>query len=174
MSSDTAAVDGTGIQYINGEHTARRPTARRSTAASLPSCRRACAVGAVSTTRVGHATPATTYAHICNRNGYNTIAEQSTPGHANYNPKLARRHRRADGRRPAQRYLAKSLNRAASRTDNVTRVAARRGLQAGARPVDDAGARCTGCAVVTAATGTGAAERPVLARARLAYELDAA
>ena len=46
------------------------------------------AVGAVSTTRVGHATPATTYAHVCNRNGYNTIAEQSTPGHANYNTRL--------------------------------------------------------------------------------------
>ena len=42
----------------------------------------------MSTTRVGHATPATTYAHVCNRNGYNTIAEQSTPGHANYNTRL--------------------------------------------------------------------------------------
>jgi alkaline phosphatase len=45
-------------------------------------------VGAVTTTRITHATPAATYAHICHRDGENRIAEQLTPGHANYNAAL--------------------------------------------------------------------------------------
>ena len=39
-------------------------------------------VGAVTTTTVTHATPAATYAHICNRNGENAIAAQAVPGGA--------------------------------------------------------------------------------------------
>jgi len=46
------------------------------------------AVGAVTTTRVTHATPATTYAHICHRDLENDIAIQVTPGGAGYNDKL--------------------------------------------------------------------------------------
>jgi len=89
MSSDTVAVDSTGKQYINGENTTCPPTNGKAADTLLELAKaKGRAVGAVSTTRVGHATPATTYAHICNRNGYNTIAEQSVPGHANYNPKL--------------------------------------------------------------------------------------
>jgi alkaline phosphatase len=89
MSSDTTAVDSTGKQYINGENTTCPPTNGKAADTLLELAKaKGRAVGAVSTTRVGHATPATTYAHICNRNGYNTIAEQSVPGHANYNPKL--------------------------------------------------------------------------------------
>ena len=80
-------------------------------------------MGAVSTTRVGHATPATTYAHVCNRNGYNTIAEQSTPGHANYNTRLG------DGidvllGGGQRNYLPKPLNPASKRTDGVNLVTA--------------------------------------------------
>ena len=45
-------------------------------------------VGAVSTTTVTHATPAATYAHICNRNGENAIAAQAVPGGAGYNSAL--------------------------------------------------------------------------------------
>lgn len=44
--------------------------------------------GVVSTTRITHATPATTYAHVCNRNAENTIATQMVPGGAGYNSKL--------------------------------------------------------------------------------------
>ncbi|MBB1604552.1 alkaline phosphatase [Variovorax sp. UMC13] len=89
MSSDTMAYDSAGKQYINGEDTTCQPTNGKAADTLLELAKaKGRAVGAVSTTRVGHATPATTYAHICNRNGYNTIAEQSVPGHANYNPKL--------------------------------------------------------------------------------------
>jgi alkaline phosphatase len=89
MSADTHAVDSTGKQYINGEDTTCPPTNGKPAETLLELAKaKGRSVGAVSTTRVGHATPATTYAHICNRNGYNTIAEQSVPGHANYNPKL--------------------------------------------------------------------------------------
>lgn len=45
-------------------------------------------VGAVTTTRITHATPAATYAHLCHRDGENRIAEQVTPGHANFNAAL--------------------------------------------------------------------------------------
>jgi len=49
---------------------------------------RGLAVGAVTTTRVTHATPAATYAHVCNRDAENTIAAQVVPGGAGYNPSL--------------------------------------------------------------------------------------
>jgi alkaline phosphatase len=45
-------------------------------------------VGAVTTTRVTHATPAATYSHICHRDGENQIAAQGTPGNALYNAAL--------------------------------------------------------------------------------------
>lgn len=45
-------------------------------------------VGAVTTTRVTHATPATTYAHICHRDLENDIAAQMVPGGAGYNSAL--------------------------------------------------------------------------------------
>jgi len=44
--------------------------------------------GIVSTTRITHATPATTFAHVCNRNAENTIAAQMVPGGEGYNVKL--------------------------------------------------------------------------------------
>ncbi|MEQ6433620.1 alkaline phosphatase [Comamonas sp. w2-DMI] len=97
MSSDTSAVDGSGKQYINGEDTTC-PAGNGQPAQTLLELAKGQgrSVGAVSTTRVGHATPAATYAHICNRNGYNTIAEQSVTagvdvlmggGQRNYLPK---------------------------------------------------------------------------------------
>ncbi|HJV23461.1 MAG TPA: alkaline phosphatase [Holophagaceae bacterium] len=46
------------------------------------------AVGAVTTTRVTHATPAATYAHICHRDAENDIAAQVVPGGVNYNTAL--------------------------------------------------------------------------------------
>jgi alkaline phosphatase len=46
------------------------------------------ATGVVSTARLTHATPAATYAHICNRNAEYDIARQTVPGGAGYNPAL--------------------------------------------------------------------------------------
>ena len=43
------------------------------------------AIGAVTTTRVTHATPASTYAHICHRDLENDIAAQMVPGGAGFN-----------------------------------------------------------------------------------------
>ena len=44
--------------------------------------------GVVSTARITHATPAATYAHICHRDGENTIANQMVPGGAGFNAAL--------------------------------------------------------------------------------------
>ena len=44
--------------------------------------------GVVSTTRITHATPAATYAHICHRDGENTIANQMVPGGTGFNSAL--------------------------------------------------------------------------------------
>ncbi len=46
------------------------------------------AVGAVTTTELTHATPASTFAHTCQRNAGYTIATQIVPGGAGYNPAL--------------------------------------------------------------------------------------
>jgi alkaline phosphatase len=46
------------------------------------------AVGAVTTTRVTHATPAATYSHICHRDAENNIAAQAVVGGAGFNSKL--------------------------------------------------------------------------------------
>jgi len=45
-------------------------------------------VGAVTTTRVTHATPAATFSHICHRDAENNIAAQTVFGGAGYNTKL--------------------------------------------------------------------------------------
>jgi alkaline phosphatase len=46
------------------------------------------AVGAVTTTEMTHATPASTFAHVCNRNASYAIATQIVPGGAGYNVAL--------------------------------------------------------------------------------------
>lgn len=46
------------------------------------------AVGAISTTELTHATPAATYAHICNRNAQYEIAAQLVPGGKGFNSAL--------------------------------------------------------------------------------------
>lgn len=46
------------------------------------------AIGAVTTTRVTHATPAATYAHVCHRDAENDIAAQLVPGGQGFNPAL--------------------------------------------------------------------------------------
>ena len=46
------------------------------------------AVGAVTTTELTHATPASTFSHVCDRDMGYTIAEQIVPGGAGYNARL--------------------------------------------------------------------------------------
>lgn len=46
------------------------------------------ATGSVSTSRLTHATPAATYAHVCHRNTEYEIARQAVPGGAGYNAAL--------------------------------------------------------------------------------------
>jgi alkaline phosphatase len=45
-------------------------------------------VGAVTTTELTHATPASTFSHVCHRDAVYTIAQQIVPGGAGYNPAL--------------------------------------------------------------------------------------
>jgi alkaline phosphatase len=164
MSGDTTAVDGTGKQYINGENTTCQPTNGKAVDTLLELAKaKGRAVGAVSTTRVGHATPATTYSHICNRNGYNTIAEQSVPGHANYNPKLL------DGidvlMGGGQRnYLPVATNPSSKRTDGADLVAA---MQAKGYTYVDTGTKLK--AVDAASTGK---LLGLFSQSEMAYELD--
>jgi alkaline phosphatase len=164
MSGDTTAVDSTGKQYINGENTTCQPTNGKAVDTLLELAKaKGRAVGAVSTTRVGHATPATTYSHICNRNGYNTIAEQSVPGHANYNPKLL------DGidvlMGGGQRnYLPVATNPSSKRTDGADLVAA---MQAKGYTYVDTGTKLK--TVDTAATGK---LLGLFSQSEMAYELD--
>ena len=46
------------------------------------------AVGAITTTELTHATPASTFSHVCNRDAAYTIAQQIVPGGAGYNAAL--------------------------------------------------------------------------------------
>lgn len=89
MSADTQAYAPDGSQYINGEDSTC-PAGNGQAAETLLELAigQGRATGVVSNTRLGHATPATTYAHVCNRNAYNTIAEQSVPGYPEYNARL--------------------------------------------------------------------------------------
>ncbi|PIF76811.1 alkaline phosphatase [Variovorax sp. 54] len=164
MSSDTVAVDSAGKQYINGENTTCPPTNGQAADTLLELAKaKGRAVGAVSTTRVGHATPATTYAHICNRNGYNTIAEQSVPGHANYNPKLL------DGvdvllGGGQRNYLPTTVLAGSKRTDGVNLVTA---MQAKGYTYVDTGTKLR--AVDAGATGK---LLGLFTPSEMAYELD--
>ncbi|MHC6082877.1 alkaline phosphatase [Ralstonia solanacearum] len=89
MSADTQASDSAGKGYVSGADTTC-PTGNGTPATTLLELAKAAgkSVGAVTTTRVTHATPAATYAHICHRDGENQIAAQGTPGNALYNAAL--------------------------------------------------------------------------------------
>jgi alkaline phosphatase len=120
MSADTMAFRPDGTQYVSGENSACATDGSNGTPATTLlelAKSRGRAVGAISTTRVGHATPAATYAHICNRNAYNTIAEQSVNagldvlmggGQRNYLPlSVYPKSKRTDGRNLVQEMQAK-------------------------------------------------------------------
>ncbi|MFT0735951.1 alkaline phosphatase [Ralstonia wenshanensis] len=89
MSADTKASDATGKGYVSGADSTC-PANNGTPAVTLLELAKAAgkSVGAVTTTRVTHATPAATYSHVCHRDGENTIAAQGTPGNTLYNAAL--------------------------------------------------------------------------------------
>lgn len=90
MSSGTNAYRPDGTQYVDANGNS---TCEPGNGAAVPTLlelmkAQGYAAGVVSTTRITHATPATTYAHVCNRNGENTIAAQMVPNTASFNAAL--------------------------------------------------------------------------------------
>lgn len=118
MTTGTNAYRADGTQFVDANGDTTCEAGNGSAVPTLLELMKAegYATGVVSTTRITHATPATTYAHLCNRNGENTIAAQMVPGGAEFNSALGdgmdvvlgggRRHflpsteggRRSDGR----------------------------------------------------------------------------
>jgi alkaline phosphatase len=91
MSTDTSAFDPTTkAKYVVGSDTTCPAAGNGTSVTTLLELAKAAgkSVGAVTTTRITHATPAATYAHLCHRDGENRIAEQLTPGSANFNAAL--------------------------------------------------------------------------------------
>jgi alkaline phosphatase len=90
MSSDTKARASNGVDYVNGSDSTCPESGNGKPVQSLLELFKAKnhPVGVVTTTRVTHATPATTYAHICHRDGENNIAAQFVPNSATYNSAL--------------------------------------------------------------------------------------
>ena len=90
MSGDTKAYDGSAKPYVSGADSTCPSTGNGSPVTTLLELSKSAgkAVGAVTTTRVTHATPAATYSHICHRDGENDIAAQFVPNSGKYNDKL--------------------------------------------------------------------------------------
>ncbi|MEY4751536.1 MAG: hypothetical protein RIQ60_3750 [Pseudomonadota bacterium] len=91
MTPDTSAFDVlTGKDYLNGADSTCPATGNGKSVTTLLELAKAAgwATGAVTTTRITHATPAATYSHICHRDGENNIAAQAVPGGAGYNTAL--------------------------------------------------------------------------------------
>jgi len=89
MSANTSAFNST-TPYVSGSDSTC-PTSGNGTAVTTLlelSKTAGKAVGAVTTTRVTHATPAATYSHICHRDGENDIAAQFVPGSGKFNTAL--------------------------------------------------------------------------------------
>ena len=90
MTADTNPNDADGAAYqTNGDSTCPETGNGLPVETLLETLKaKNYSTGVVSTTRITHATPATTYAHVCNRNAENTIATQMVPSGAGYNSKL--------------------------------------------------------------------------------------
>lgn len=91
MSADTSAFNVTTKKsYVSGSDTTCPTTGNGHAVATLLEVAKAAgkSVGAVTTTRITHATPAATYSHICHRDGENAIAAQVVPANASYNAAL--------------------------------------------------------------------------------------
>jgi len=89
MSDDTKAFNGS-TPYVSGSDSTCPSTGNGTSVSTLLEIAKAAgkSVGAVTTTRVTHATPAATFAHICNRDAENDIAAQAVPNNAKYNSAL--------------------------------------------------------------------------------------
>lgn len=91
MSSDTIAIPP--VADANGNKLGNNCGSSNGTAVSSLaeiSKRQGLSVGVVTTTRITHATPAASYAHICHRDLENDIAAAMVPGGAGYNTKLGK------------------------------------------------------------------------------------
>jgi alkaline phosphatase len=89
MSADTTAMDANGASYVSGADSTCPVTNGKAVSTLLEIAKSAgLATGVVTTTRITHATPATTYAHICHRDGENAIATQMVPGGVGFNSAL--------------------------------------------------------------------------------------
>ena len=91
MSSDTIAIppvaDANGNKLGNN---CGSSNGRAVSSLAEISKRQGLSVGVVTTTRITHATPAASYAHICHRDLENDIAAAMVPGGAGYNTKLGK------------------------------------------------------------------------------------
>ena len=124
MTADTSALTPAGAAYANGAESTC-PAGNGTPVTTLLELAKAAGrgTGVVTTTRVTHATPAATYAHICNRDGENTIAAQLAPGGTGYNAALG-----SDGVDVVlgggwQHFLAKGAAAGSSRSDTRDLVA---------------------------------------------------
>ena len=91
MTPETSAFNTTtGADYLSGTNSTCPTTGNGSAVTTLLELAKAAgrSTGAVTTTRVTHATPASTYSHVCHRDAENTIAAQAVPGGAGYNSAL--------------------------------------------------------------------------------------
>jgi len=90
MTSDTQAYDTKGVAYTSGRDSKCPASGNGSSVPTVLelAIAKGMATGVVTTARLTHATPAATYAHICNRNAENDIASQAVPGNKNFNSAL--------------------------------------------------------------------------------------
>jgi alkaline phosphatase len=90
MTPETVSYDPTTLQdYVAGADSTCANTNGKPATTLLELAKVAgMGTGVVSTTRITHATPAATYAHICQRDGENTIASQMVPGGTGFNTAL--------------------------------------------------------------------------------------
>ena len=90
MSPDTKAYDAANKPFFSGADSTCPAAGNGAAVATILEISKAAgrSVGAVTTTRITHATPAATFAHLCHRDGENAIAAQTVPGGAGYNSAL--------------------------------------------------------------------------------------
>ena len=90
MTPDTMAFDASGKDYLNGANSTCPSWGNGSSVPTLLEIAKAAGMGtgAVTTTRITHATPAVTYSHICHRDAENNIAAQAVPGGSGFNSAL--------------------------------------------------------------------------------------
>ena len=91
MTSETSAYDPATLNdFVSGADSTCPASGNGKAVATLLEIAKSngLATGVVTTTRITHATPAATYAHICHRDGENNIAAQMVPGGPGYNGAL--------------------------------------------------------------------------------------